>query len=126
MRLLLSVCLSAMLAGCGSPGPMKSATTPELSLALLTLALDAWKGGASQVELSQRNPPVYFVDDAYRRGAKLTSYTIEDTGKPVGTGISYVVTLQLQEAGAAPAAKKVAFRVVTSPNNSIAREDGMP
>jgi hypothetical protein len=122
-----ALCLAALvLAGCSEPKPLEMATTPEASRATLTAALDAWKAGASQADLSRRSPPVYFVDDDLERGRKLVDYQIEGEPRPVGTGLSYVVTLTVQDGTKAPVIRRLAYRVVTKPNQSVSREEGTP
>ena len=119
--------LALALAGCGGePPPLAMATTPEQSRAALVAALDAWKAGVTPAELAARTPAVYLLDDACSRGAKLTDYKIEGEPKVFGTGLSYALTLTLQDGGKPPAARKVAYRVVTSPTVAISREDGTP
>jgi len=119
--------LVVALAGCrGESPPLDMATTPEKSRAALTAAFDAWKGGADSKALTSKSPPIYFVDDSFTKGSKLVEYRIEGEPKTVGTGMSYVVTLTLQD-GAKPAGtRKLAYRVVTDPNIAIFREDGAP
>ena len=119
--------LALALAGCGgTPPPLDMATTPEKSREALVAALDAWKAGVTPAELAERTPAVYRLDDACARGAKLTDYKLEGEPKAFGTGQSYAVTLTLQDGAKPPAARKVAYRVVTSPTIAISREDGTP
>ena len=125
-RILLPL-LALALAGCGGePPPLDMATTPEKSREVLVAALDAWKAGATPKELTARTPAVYLNDDSFARGVKLTDYKIEGEPKTFGTGLSYVLTLTLQDGAKPAAARKLAYRVVTRPNVSISREDGMP
>lgn len=115
------------LAGCSSdPPPLAMATTPEQSREVLVAALDAWKGGATAQTLREKSPPVYFADDGLSRGHKLLDYKLDGEPKPVGTGMSYVVSLTTQDGAKAAATRKLVYRVVTTPNVSISKEDGMP
>ena len=119
--------LAFALAGCGGdPPPLDLASTPEKSRELLVSAFDDWKAGATPGSMTAKSPPVYLNDDGFAKGAKLIDYKIEGEPKTVGTGFSYVVTLTIQDGAKPPSAKKLAYRVVTRPNNSISKEDGMP
>ena len=124
-HLLPLLALAAL--GCGGdPPPLDMATTPEKSREALVAALDAWKGGATREALAARTPPVVFADDALTKGHKLLDYKFEGEPKAVGTGQSYVVTLTTQAGDKPPAARKLAYRVVTTPNIAISKEDTMP
>jgi hypothetical protein len=114
------------LVGCSEPPPLPMATTPEQSKAALVAALDDWKDGVTRSALLARTPPVVFADDAFARGHKLLDYKIEGEPKVVGTGITYVLSLNIQDGTRPPATRRLAYRVVTSPNISISKEDAMP
>jgi hypothetical protein len=119
--------LALAVAGCGGdPPPLDMATTPEQSREALVAALDAWKGGASREALAAKTPPVNFIDDALMKKHKLLDYKLEGEPKVVGTGITYVVTLTTQDGERSPATRKLAYRVVTTPNIAISKEDFMP
>jgi hypothetical protein len=110
--------------GCGGAKPLSLATTPEKSRQVIVSALDAWKNGQTREDLKKLSPPVYFQDDDLYRGRKLIDYKLEGAPKQLGTGLSYVVSLTIQNGSTPPATRKVAFRVVTEPNIAITREDG--
>ena len=113
--------------GCGAePPPLVMATSPEKAKALLVTTLDAWKAGSNREQLAALSPPVYFLDAQLVKGAKLTDYQIDDQPHVVGTGVTYVVTLTTRTGTKASASKKVAYRVVTQPSQSISQEDAMP
>jgi hypothetical protein len=119
--------LLAAVVGCSAdPPPLAMATTPEASKEALVAAFDAWKGGATRDALAARTPPVVFADDALARGHKLLDYKFEGEPKAVGTGITYVLSLTTQDGVKPPATRKLAYRVVTTPNVSISKEDAMP
>ena len=125
-RILLPL-LAVVLAGCGGdPPPLDMATTPEQSRAAFVGALDAWKAGATPESLTAKNPSVYLADENFARGVKLLDYKLEGDPVVVGTGITYVVTLTLQDGAKAANTRKLAYRVVTQPNISISKEDSMP
>lgn len=128
MRLTLIPLAAAALLAAGCGGDSKSlgmATTPEASREALTAALDGWKAGETREALAGRSPPVHLGDDDFTRGYKLQTYKVEGEPKVVGTGLSYVVTLSML-AKDQPATRKVAYRVVTTPQWAVTREDGMP
>jgi hypothetical protein len=115
------------LTGCGGSNPPPMAGTPESSRSALVVALDGWKGGGTYQSLSDRSPPLHFVDDDLNRGTKLLDYRIEGEGRPLGTGYSYVVTLTLRDKDAGKTrTKKVAYTAVTEPKHAVTREDRQP
>lgn len=126
MRIIAIMVPLLLLTGCAPPRPLGLATTPEQSRALLTASLDAWVQGRSQTALTRQSPAVYFNDDLFGLGWKLLAYRLADEPKVVGTGLSYIVTLTVQNGDKAPVNRRLAYRVVTEPNHCITREDGMP
>ena len=124
-RLIVIALLAAGIAGCGSsePGTLPMAATPEGAKAAVQDALTAWKNGASQHDLSSRAPPVYLNDDDLVRGRKLTAFTIDGEPTANGTGMRVETTLTLEGGTKSPATRKVPYRVVLTPQISIARED---
>lgn len=127
MRSLAPLMALVAAAGCGGEAPpLAMATTPDAARAALTAALDGWKGGAAPADLAARTPPLTLGDPDFARGVKLQAYKIEGEPKVAGVGLSFVVTLTTQDAAKPPAARKVAYRVVTTPGTAVSREDGMP
>jgi len=116
------------LTGCGSgPNPPPMAGTMQSTRTVLVAALDGWKAGQTPQSLADQSPPLYFVDDDLTRGAKLLDYRIEGEGQPLGTGYSFVVTLNLQDKdGGKTRPRKVVYTVVTEPKHAITREDRQP
>ncbi|MBX9579420.1 MAG: hypothetical protein K2X87_03855 [Gemmataceae bacterium] len=124
MRLtLIPLAVLVVAAGCGDPKPLDLATTPEASRAALTEALDGWKAGETDKAMAGRSPPLYLVDDDLTRGAKLVDYQLAGEPKVFGTGLSYPVTLTLQHKDRTTT-RKAAYRVVTTPNRAVTREEG--
>ena len=126
IRMLL---LPMLLAGVGCSGeapPLSMATTPERSREVLVVGFDAWKSGTTQKDLAKQSPPIFLGDDDFYRGWKLIDYKIEGEPKVIGTGLSYVLSLTIQEPGKpAPTTRKRAYRIVTAPNIAITKEDGI-
>lgn len=119
--------LALAAVGCGGdPPPLDMASTPEKSREALVAALDAWKNGATREALAAQTPPVVFADDALMKKHKLLDYKLEGEPKAVGTGYSYVVALTTQDGDKSPTTRKLAYRVVTTPNIAISKEDFMP
>jgi len=115
------------LVGCGGQSTLDLATTPADAKAAITEALDAWKKGITQKALAEGKPPLYLQDNSFAKGTQLVDYTFENDGKVVGTGISFIVNLKLKgDGGGEGKARRVAYRVVTRPNRSVALEDGIP
>lgn len=122
MRVRFLPLFALVIVGCGD-GTMPMATTPEKAKTALVATLDAWKAGKTADDLKKQSPPIYFVDSDFTRGRKLAEYKIEGDGNPMGTGISYEVTLTFGDDGKGRGSAKVAYRVVTDPNTSVSRED---
>jgi hypothetical protein len=122
MRLRFLPVLALFLIGCGDK-PLPMATTPDKAKAALTTTLDAWKAGKTADDLKGLTPPIYFKDGDFTKGRKLTDYTIEGDGSPLGTGMRYDVTLTFADDGKGKKNAKIAYRVVTDPNTAIYRED---
>lgn len=123
MRTLALGALLLGVLGCG-PGetPLDMASTPEASRAALDAGLAGWKAGDGQADLAKRQPPIHFVDPDLIGGSKLVSYEVEPNPRVVGIGYSYAVKLTVTRAGKTRTTR-VGFRVVTSPNTAITRED---
>jgi hypothetical protein len=116
--------LALLAAGCAAePGTLPMAATADGAKAAVHDALTAWKNGATQKDLSSRTPPVYLNDDDLVRGRKLTAFTIDGEPTPSGTGMKVETTLTLDGGGRPSATRKVPYRVVLTPQISIARED---
>lgn len=122
MRLCLLVAV-ALAAGCSGTAPLPMATSPEKARPAIEAALAAWKQGKTADDLRKLSPAVHLLDDDFARGRKLAAYKIEGDGKPMGTGMRYDVTLTLQDGAKPPAARKLAYRVVTEPYICVSRED---
>lgn len=115
------------MVGCGGQSTLGMATTPADAKAAITEALDSWKKGTTQKALAEGKPPLYLQDNSFAKGVPLADYSFENDGKVVGTGISFIVNLKLKgEGGGEGKARRVAYRVVTKPNRSVALEDGIP
>lgn len=126
-RAATRVCLLLLVAGCGGQSTLDLATTPADAKATITEALDSWKKGVTQQALADGKPPLYLQDNAFAKGTPLVDYSFENEGKVVGTGMSFIVNLKLKgEGGAEGKSRRVAYRVVTRPNRSVATEDGIP
>ena len=76
--------------------------------------------------MAAKSPPVYLSDEGFASGVKLIDYKIEGEPMIIGIGYSYTLTLTLQDGAKPSTTKKVAYRVVTSPNLSVAKEDRAP
>jgi hypothetical protein len=126
-RILLGLMLLSSGVGCQSqPTPLPMATTPEAANTAIKNAFEAWKQGKTAADLQALSPPVYLTDDGFLKGVKLVDYKLEGEGKTVGTGLSFTMSLTTQDGSNAPRTRKVAYRVVTTPNISISKEDFLP
>lgn len=114
------------MAGCGGLSTLDMATTPAEAKATITEALDSWKKGVTQKALAEGKPPLYLQDNSFAKGIQLVDYSFENDGKVLGTGISFIVNLKLKGEGGEGKSRRVAYRVVTKPNRSVAVEDGIP
>ena len=119
--------LAVFTLGCqGEPARLGMATTPEQARAALVAGLDAWKAGGAQKDLAGRSPPIYLADDDLVRGRKLIDYKPEGEPAVVGIGLTFTVAVTVQDGDKPPQTKKRLYRVVTSPQIAITKEDGSP
>ncbi|AMV38596.1 hypothetical protein [Planctomyces sp. SH-PL62] len=108
-------------AGCGDAAP--SPTDPAASRVHLAAALDAWKAGGAQADLSAKSPPVQVLDRDWQKGTKVTDYRIEGEGQPLGAGVQWPVELTLVNEKGKSAKKRVVYVVNDGDVVSIARQD---
>ncbi len=108
--------------GCG-PGtaPMSDAAHAKV---LLQKMLDEWKSGTSLGELKKRNPPVYFSEDLWRSGAKLSEYSMSEETEVLGSNIRFKVHLKFTYKGGKAIERPVRYLVTTQPALTIVREEG--
>jgi hypothetical protein len=99
------------------------AASPDKARPALEAALTAWKGGKTPADLQAQSPPVYVKDPDFGRGRRLVDFRITSDGRPQGTGLTYDVTLTVQDGTRPPTPRSVAYRVATEPQISIFRED---
>lgn len=117
--LLIPAALAA--AGCGGdPPPLAMTATPESAKPVLEAALNDWMAGKTAADLKAATPSVVFQDPEFAKGRKLTGFTLNDAGAPVGTSIRIGVTLTFDD----KKTRTVGYRVATTPAISIYREDG--
>ncbi|QEH35953.1 hypothetical protein OJF2_45100 [Aquisphaera giovannonii] len=118
----LSLAALAAAVGCSggagrSAGPSAGA---EEARSALFAALDAWKKGQPKA-LSDRDPPVRFVDDDFAAGMRLTGYAIQEPDRPIAPDEDIPVTLSLRDARGKSIRRVAAYRVSTSPAPTVER-----
>ena len=113
---------SWLAAGCGG-GAAPAPTDPDAARRHLTAALDAWKAGGAQAELSKQTPPVHVLDRDWEKGSKVSDYTLEGEGKPLGAGVQWPVSLSLVNEKGKSIKKRVVYVVNTGDVIAIARQD---
>ncbi len=96
---------------------------PASAKKLLNEALSLWKEGDSMESLKKRQPPIYFIEDLWRSGNRLTSYQISDEGTLVGTNVRFQVELQGMAKTERPWKRTVNYLVTTTPAITICREE---
>lgn len=125
MRRIVRLCPVALLlllalscAGCSRrPGLDESVARSSLETALAD-----WKAGKKPERLSEVDPPIIVVDDAWSKGAKLTDYKISE-GRNDGQNMHYPVELTLAVAKKKSRTQKVMYLVGTEPSITVFRHD---
>jgi len=110
----------ALTGGCSNPPSHPSATSAHAWEVLVT-ALEAWKEGQAGA-LSQREPPIRFVDDDLSEGAELTDYEIEED-RPIAAFENVQVHLSLRDRQGNAISKAVSYQVSTNSGLAVLRSD---
>jgi len=74
--------------------------------------LEAWHNGQQPDVLKRQDPPIYFTDFAWEKGARLEKYDIGGEMERSGQSVIASVVLTLGNRGAP---KSVRYRIDTSP-----------
>ncbi len=117
--LFTTVCLCFIL-GCNK-GPQEAADLDRAGPALQA-ALEAWKEGKSQQELTNRTPSVVMNEDDWREGKKLMDYKMEETGMLQGRQIVWWVQLKLDRKLGKVEDRRAKYIIDTTPRIVIVRD----
>jgi hypothetical protein len=106
--------------GC-SRGPGEPADIDQAGSALRA-ALEAWKGGKTQQELSEQTPSIIMNEDDWREGKHLTDYQMEEAGALHGRQVVWRVRIKLQDKGGKVEERRAKYVIDTTPRLVIVRD----
>jgi hypothetical protein len=125
MRILRlgSAMMAVIAAGCGGDtgsavGDYDSARAREV----LSVALDAWKGGKAR-DLARLKPPIRFADDDHKAGLRLERHQLAEPDQPIQPYASVPVDLTLRDASGASIRRRASYQVTLEPGLSVLRDD---
>jgi hypothetical protein len=117
--ILIGLCL---IVGCSMGEPEQDVEQSDRRLSLLTSALDAWQEGTAAT-LSQRDPPVRFVDDDLMAGCQLTSYDIHEPDAAIEPFADVLVDLTLRDRQGTAIERTVGYQVSLAPGLAVLRSE---
>ena len=118
--IVLVALASSLLAGCSDH---KAAAEKDEALAVLQFTLESWRAGQQLESLQNLDPPITVNDPAWRQGAKLSKFEIDEgESRAKGYDRSFRVKLWLDQAKKGP--QKCKYTVSTSPAVVVVREFG--
>ena len=109
------------LFGCGASKP-KDAGYSEHAKYVLVSALDAWKSGTPKT-LSNRTPPIRFVDDDLSAGFNLVDYYFENESATIAPFQNVRISLFLKDNQGRTAEKLATYQVGIEPSLTVLRSD---
>ncbi len=121
-RVTFAFALAAVAAGCGGESPPTPAE-PSAAREYLTKALDAWKSGSPKDGLTKGKPSILVNDPDWERRSKLTEYTREGEGQPLGAAVQWTVPLTLTAKGKTINKKAVYVVNVAGDLVTVSRQD---
>ena len=114
---LATLLLLAVPLGCGGLEP----TDPDKARETLTLALDSWRDGRSEEDVTNGNPPITVADPKWKAGYKLSSYQVADTTRAAGFDLKIPVELSLLDPKGKVVQEKVKYTVSVQPSRTVIR-----
>lgn len=120
--LIPTVLLALVLGGCSRLPQPASTYDPALAKRALVESLQAWKEGKT-ASLSERMPPIRFVDDDLLAGRQLDDYRLNDPEAAVRPHQGVVVELFVQKKGGSLVRKRAEYQVSLWPSISVLRAD---
>lgn len=118
-KLVAIALVVASFAGCGPSLP--PVADADKAKAALQAALDAWRDGASEESLQQRQPPIYVNEPDWRTGRKLAKYEL-GSGERQGQSWRCDVKLTFLEEGRETEPVPGRYSVDTDPAQVVVRE----
>jgi hypothetical protein len=116
--------LAVLTAGCsartGEVGAVRH--DPERAKLALVAALDAWKKGEARA-LSQRTPPIRFVDVDLAAGWRLAEYEIQEPDATIRPHTDVAVILSLRDRRGTTVRRETHYQVSTDPALAVLRSD---
>lgn len=117
--ILFALCITS---GCSHEQGLVDETDPDEALDILVTSLETWKRGETGT-LSQRQPPIRFVDDDLAAGRKLDAYHIHDPESGIAPFENVYVTLTLRTAAGQTLERKVGYQVALTPALAVLRSE---
>ncbi|WZO99269.1 hypothetical protein EP7_000868 [Isosphaeraceae bacterium EP7] len=115
--------MAALAAGCsGDAGSAAGKYDSARAREVLTVALDAWKGGTAR-DLTRLRPPIRFVDDDHKAGFRLERHQLAEPDQPIQPYASVPVDLTLRDASGASIRRRVSYQIGLEPGLSVLRGD---
>lgn len=121
-RRMLPQILIAAAVGCSGGAQDAADSDSQKARSSLFTALDAWKKGEAKT-LTDRDPPIQFVDRDYTAGMRLSNYAIQEPDRPIALDQDIPVTLSLRDARGKTIRHVATYRVTTSPTLAVQRSD---
>lgn len=123
-RLLAGMVMAWCLLVCGCWKPAYDDPTYHADTALATLltALEAWKQNAVG-QLAQQTPPIRFVDEDHRAGARLQKFELLDAQRPIRPFQGVRVKLTLQHRSGTVVETVGMYQITLEPLPSVIRSD---
>lgn len=119
---LCSVALLLLLATSGTACSRRPGIDESVARSSLEAALADWKAEKKPERLSEVDPPIIVVDDAWSKGVKLIDFKIGE-GRNDGQNMHYPVELILADGKKKPSTQKVMYLVGTEPSITVFRHD---
>lgn len=119
---VLTALLALVLCGCSRLPQPASTYDPAVAKRALVESLQAWKEGKT-ASLSERMPPIRFVDDDLLAGMQLDDYRLNDPEAAVRPHQGVVVELFVQKKGGSLVRKRAEYQVSLWPSISVLRAD---
>jgi hypothetical protein len=116
------VSILATLSGCGPSEVRAPDSDIESAKALLSRSLEQWKAGKTAEEFRALAPPIYFLDEAMKSGAKLKDFRILSNGEMYVSNVKFEVELQFEgSVGEEGRQRSIQYLVTTVPQQTIGR-----
>lgn len=122
IRNLIRVSLVVVcLIGC-VPAMPETDFDSSLASEVLDSALTAWRDGKAKT-LSQRNPPIRFVDEDWRAGYRLKSFEVRHPDELIQPRKGTQIQLTLVDPNGKTITRSVEYQITLTPHLAVLRSD---